>query len=175
VKRGFNDRGGAPKAMTGLWLMKSEPHVYAYSDLVSDGSTHWDGVRNYQARNMMRDQMKLGDLVLYYHSNTKPPHVAGVAKVVREGYPDHTALDATSKYFDVKATPENPRWSMVDLAPVVACPNIVSLEAIKSDPAFEGMPLIRRGQRLSIQPVEEHHFRRVLMLSGLDADEIMEV
>lgn len=123
----------------------------------------------------MRDQMKLGDLVLYYHSNTKPPHVAGVAKVVREGYPDHTALDATSKYFDVKATPENPRWSMVDLAPVVACPDIVSLEAIKSDPAFEGMPLIRRGQRLSIQPVEEHHFRRVLMLSGLDADEIMEV
>ena len=175
MKRGFNDRGGAPEAMTGLWLMKSEPHVYAYSDLVSDGSTHWDGVRNYQARNMMRDQMKLGDLVLYYHSNTKPPHVAGVAKVVREGYPDHTALDATSKYFDVKATPDNPRWSMVDLAPVVACPNIVSLEAIKSDPAFEGMPLIRRGQRLSIQPVEEHHFRRVLMLSGLDADEIMEV
>ena len=76
--------------MRSLWLMKSEPHVYSYNDLVADGRTHWDGVRNYQARNMMRDQMKVGDLVLYYHSNTKPPHVAGLARVVREGYPDHT-------------------------------------------------------------------------------------
>jgi len=173
VKRGFNDRGGTPPAMTGLWLMKSEPHVYAYADLVADGRTHWDGVRNYQARNMMRDQMKEGDLVLYYHSNTKPPHVAGVAKVVREGYPDHTALDSTSKYFDPKATADNPRWSMVDLEPVVECPTAVSLETIKSDPLFEGMPLIRRGQRLSIQPVEDVHFRRVLMLAGLDADDVM--
>ena len=154
--------------------MKSEPHVYSFEDLVADGQTHWDGVRNYQARNMMRDQMKVGDLVLYYHSNTKPPHVAGLARVIREGYPDHTALDPSSKYFDAKATEENPRWSMVDLAPVAACPDIVSLEVIKEDPAFEGMLLIRRGQRLSIQPVEEHHFRRVLMLAGFDVDEMME-
>ncbi|MBD40524.1 MAG: EVE domain-containing protein [Euryarchaeota archaeon] len=160
--------------MRNLWLMKSEPHVYSYEDLVADGRTHWDGVRNYQARNMMRDQMKVGDLVLYYHSNTKPPHVAGVARVAREGYPDHTALDSSSKYFDPKATADNPRWSMVDLVPVAACPSIVSLESIKSDPAFEGMPLIRRGQRLSIQPVEEDHFRRVLMLAGLDAHDVME-
>ncbi len=160
--------------MRSLWLMKSEPHVYSYDDLVADGQTHWDGVRNYQARNMMRDQMKVGDLVLYYHSNTKPPHVAGVARVVREGYPDHTALDPNSKYFDAKATAENPRWSMVDLAPVAPCPEVVSLEAIKSDPAFEGMLLIRRGQRLSIQPVEEHHFRRVLSLAGFDVDAMME-
>ena len=90
--------------MRGLWLMKSEPHVYSFEDLVADGQTHWDGVRNYQARNMMRDQMQVGDLVLYYHSNTKPPHVAGLARVVREGYPDHTALDSNSKYFDPKAT-----------------------------------------------------------------------
>ena len=102
--------------MVNYWLMKSEPHVYPWSQLVEDKSTHWDGVRNYQARNFMRDKMKLKDYVLFYHSNTKPPHIAGVAKVNREGYPDFTAFDSESKYFDASSSPENPRWIMVDLS-----------------------------------------------------------
>jgi predicted RNA-binding protein with PUA-like domain len=159
--------------MPGLWLMKSEPDVYAFADLVRDGRTHWDGVRNYQARNMMRDGMSVGDLVLYYHSNTTPPHVAGVARVCTEGYPDHTAQDPTSHYHDPKATPEDPRWLMVDIEPVTALAEPVSLGAIKDDPFFEGMLLIQRGQRLSIQSVAPHHFRRVLELGGLDADGIL--
>ena len=107
--------------------MKSEPHVYSYDDLVSDGSTHWDGVRNYQARNFMRDDMKLGDLILYYHSNTKPPHIAGIAKICKEGYPDFTSFDSDSKYFDEKSSPENPRWIMVDIEPVIKLEDIISL------------------------------------------------
>ena len=104
--------------MTGYWLMKSEPHVYPWEQLKEDKRTHWDGVRNYQARNIMRDQMKEGDLVLFYHSNCKPPHVAGVARVCREAYPDFTAQDVSSKYFDPKASPDNPRWMMVDIEPI---------------------------------------------------------
>ena len=159
--------------MPARWLMKSEPDVYAFADLVRDGRTHWDGVRNYQARNMMRDAMAVGDLVLYYHSNTNPPHVAGVARVCKEGYPDHTALDPASHYHDPKATPENPRWVMVDIEPVVELPQPVALSDIKNDPSFEGMPLIQRGQRLSIQTVDEHHFRRVLELGGIDTDALL--
>lgn len=148
------------------WLMKSELDVYPYAQLVADGQTHWDGVRNYQARNMMRDTMKLGDLVLYYHSNTKPPHVAGVARVVREGYPDFTSWDDKSKYFDEKSTPENPRWFMVDIEPVMELP-MVSLHAMKENPNLEGMPLLQRGQRLSIQPVTPQHFQEVLRMAGM--------
>ena len=92
--------------MAGYWLMKSELDVYPYSQLVEDGSTHWDGVRNYQARNMMRDAMKVGDYVLFYHSNCKPPHIAGIAKVCKEGYPDFTSWDSKSNYFDEKSSPE---------------------------------------------------------------------
>tara|TARA_B100001123_G_scaffold45652_1_gene46631 strand:- start:17 stop:472 length:456 start_codon:yes stop_codon:yes gene_type:complete len=145
--------------------MKSEPDVYPWSQLVSDGSTHWDGVRNYQARNFMRDKMKKGDLVLFYHSNCKPPHVAGVARVVKEGYPDFTSWDSKSKYFDEKSTPENPRWVMVDIEPVIKLEDI-SLHEIKDNPALEGMPLIQRGQRLSVQPVSEEQFRIVCEMGG---------
>ena len=105
--------------MTRYWLMKSEPHVYPWEQLLEDGTTHWDGVRNYQARNLMRDEMRMGDLVLFYHSNCKPPHIAGVARVCKEGYPDHTAQDPSSNYFDPKATQEDPRWMMVDIEPVI--------------------------------------------------------
>lgn len=154
--------------MSGYWLMKSEPHVYPFEQLVSDGSTHWDGVRNYQARNMMRDQMKEGDFVLFYHSNFKPPHVAGVARVSREGYPDFTAQDVNSKYFDPKASPENPRWMMVNIEPVVGFENMVSLQDIKENPKCDDMLLVRKGQRLSVQPVEEFHFRTVLEMGGID-------
>ncbi len=158
--------------MVNYWLMKSEPHVYPYEQLVDDGSTHWDGVRNYQARNMMRDDMKKGDLVLFYHSNTKPPHIAGIARVSREGYPDHTAQDLNSKYFDEKASPENPRWMMVDIEAVLPLPKIVSLEEVRNNPACENMLLVRKGQRLSVQPVEESDFNTVLSMAGITISDI---
>lgn len=158
--------------MVNYWLMKSEPDVYPYEQLVEDGSTHWDGVRNYQARNMMRDQMKLGDLVLFYHSNFKPPHVAGVARVSREGYPDHTSWDASSKYHDPKSTPDAPRWFMVDLEPVSPLKTTVPLQDVRDNPACENMLLIRRGQRLSIQPVEVQDFDTILSMGGLNRNEL---
>jgi len=146
--------------------MKSEPHVYPFSQLVEDGSTHWDGVRNYQARNMMRDDLKLGDMVLFYHSNTKPPHVAGIARVSREGYPDHTSWDPESKYYDEKSSPENPRWIMVDIEAVQEIEK-VSLVDIKANPALEGMPLVQKGQRLSVQPVSKEQFEEICRMGGM--------
>lgn len=147
--------------------MKSEPDVYPWSQLVEDGSTHWDGVRNYQARNMMRDDMKSGDFVLFYHSNCKPPHVAGIARVCREGYPDFTAFDPNSHYFDSKSTVDNPRWIMVDIEPVISL-EPVHLADIRSNLEFEGMPLIRKGQRLSVQPVSPEHFLMICEMGGLN-------
>ncbi len=152
--------------MTRYWLMKSEPHVYPWEQLLEDGTTHWDGVRNYQARNLMRDEMRMGDLVLFYHSNCKPPHVAGVARVCKEGYPDHTAQEPSSNYFDPKATPEDPRWMMVDIEPVIELSK-VELSDLRLNPELEGMPLLRRGQRLSVQPVPPEHFEIVCRMGGL--------
>nr|AIF13569.1 hypothetical protein [uncultured marine group II/III euryarchaeote KM3_63_B12] len=151
-----------------FWLMKSEPHVYPWEQLVSDGDTHWDGVRNYQARNIMRDDMKVGDFVLFYHSNCKPPHVAGVARVCREAYPDFTALDTDSNYFDPKSSPDNPRWMMVDIEAVEQLPDTVPLGDMRENPELNGMPLLQRGQRLSVQPVSEQHFETVCSMGGLD-------
>jgi len=158
--------------MVNYWLMKSELDVYPYTQLVADGSTHWDGVRNYQARNMMRDAMKVGDLVLFYHSNCKPPHVAGVARVCKEGYPDHTSWDASSNYYDPKSTADSPRWFMVDIEPVMQLPDSVSLQSVRDNPACENMLLIRRGQRLSIQPVDEDDFDTILTMGGASRDSI---
>lgn len=149
------------------WLVKSEPDAYAVDDLERDGSTHWDGIRNYQARNLMRDEMRVGDRVLFYHSNTTPPGVAGVARVVREGYPDFTAWDPRDKHFDPKTDPENPTWMMVDIAFEARLPRFVPLPELRENPRLEGMPLLRRGQRLSVQPVEEEHFDEVLRMGGL--------
>ena len=151
--------------------MKSELDVYPYERLVADKSTHWDGVRNYQARNMMRDDMKTGDLILFYHSNTQPPHIGGVARVVKEGYPDHTSWDNDSSYHDPKSTPDNPRWFMVDIEPVMALP-MVSLPDLRANPALEGMLLLRKGQRLSVQPVEQHHFEAVLAMVNTTMDDV---
>lgn len=134
---------------------------------MADGSTHWDGVRNYQARNIMRDDMKLGDLVLFYHSNCKPPHVAGVARICKEGYPDHTAQDPTSNYFDAKATPENPRWIMVDIEPVQSMPELVPLPDLRDNAELEGMPLLQRFTRLSVQSVSKKNFKTVCHMGGL--------
>ena len=149
------------------WLMKSEPHVYPWEKLVEDKSTHWDGVRNYQARNMMRDDMKIGDLVFFYHSNFKPPHIAGVAKICKEGYPDFTAQDPKSHYFDEKATPENPRWMMVDIEPIIALQKTVSLQEMRDNPTLQGMKLLMKGSRLSVQPVSEDHFQIICKMGGL--------
>ena len=149
------------------WLMKSELDVYPWSQLVKDGGTHWDGVRNYQARNFMRDDMKIGDQILYYHSNCKPPHVTGVAIVVREGYPDHTSWDPDSKYHDLKSSPESPRWYMVDIKPLCKL-NDVSLLTMRENPALSGMLLLAKGQRLSVQPVEDIHFDVICKMGGID-------
>ncbi len=147
--------------------MKSEPDVFSIDDLERDGETHWDGVRNYQARSMMRDDMKVGDRVLFYPSNATPPGVAGVATVCKEGYPDFTAWDPEDKHFDPKTDPENPRWMMVDVAFEAKLPRFVPLEALRGNPALEGMALLRRGQRLSVQPVSREHFEEVLRMGGL--------
>lgn len=146
------------------WLMKSEPDVYSIDDLERDGKTHWDGVRNYQARNFMRDEMEVGDRVLFYHSNARPPGVAGVAEVVRAGYPDHTAQDPDSKYYDEKASEEDPRWYMVDIAFDRKLPRLIPLAELKDDPALADMVVTSRS-RLSVQPVEKRHFEHVLSMA----------
>ena len=149
------------------WLMKSEPDVYSIEDLAREGRTTWEGVRNYQARNFMRDDMRVGDRVLFYHSNADPAGVAGVAEVCEAAYPDPTAWDPTSHYFDPGATPENQRWLRVDVRFVAKAPRFVSLDALKAAPRLEGMYVIRKGMRLSVQPVEPHHFAAVLEMASL--------
>jgi len=150
-----------------FWLMKSEPNVYSIDDLAGDETTGWDSIRNYQARNFMRDEMKEGDLVLFYHSNASPPGVAGVARVSREAHADPTQFDRSSKYHDPKSTPEAPRWMMVDVAFVEKFPELVPLGALKAEEAaLDGMLVIKRGQRLSVQPVDKEHFARVLKMGA---------
>lgn len=144
------------------WLMKSEPLVYSIDDLARDGKTMWDGVRNYQARNFMRDDMKIGDLALFYHSNAQPPGAVGVMRVCSEPYPDPTAFDPNDDHFDPKSSPEKPRWFLVDVEFVEKFPGMVSLEEIKHDPALEEMLVRKRGMRLSVQPVEKDDFERVV-------------
>lgn len=153
----------AGKARRRYWLMKSEPDVYGIDHLAAEGEAPWDGVRNYTARNHMRS-MGVGDLVLFYHSNAKPPGVAGVARVSREAYPDHTQFDRKSPYFDPKSSKDAPRWEMVDVAFVEKLPRFVPLDELKTDDALEGMAVRQKGQRLSVQPVTAEHFRRVLRL-----------
>lgn len=135
------------------WLMKSEPDVFGIDDLKRVGVEPWDGVRNYQARNMMRDQMQVGDLAFFYHSNTKVPGVVGIMEIVRAGYPDDCAWDPEHKYYDPKSTPDNPRWYRVDVAYKETFPQVVPLETLKSMPQLADMALVRRGNRLSIMPV----------------------
>ena len=151
-----------------FWLVKSEPDSYGIEDLERDGTTYWDGVRNYQARNFMRDDMKVGDGVLYYHSNSKPPAVVGLARVSREAYPDPTQFDPESPYYDPKATEESPRWVVVDLEFVAKLTEPLSLQDLKEDRKLEGLPLLQRGQRLSVQPVEPRHWRHILKRAGME-------
>ena len=149
------------------WLFKSEPGSYSIDDLVRDKRTCWDGVRNYEARNLLRDEVKIGDGVLFYHSNAKPLAVVGVAEVVRESYADYTALDPGSKYYDAKSDPENPAWFMVDIKLLAKAERPVTREAMMVETALKDMMLLRRGARLSIQPVSKREWDRVLKMAGL--------
>lgn len=126
----------------------------------------WDGVRNYQARNFMRDSMRVGDYVLFYHSNCKPPGVVGVARIASEAYPDHTAFDPHSAYYDSKSNPENPRWYLRDVQYVFDFERKVSLDELKSTPELASMKVVQKGQRLSVQPVLESEFQRVCEMGG---------
>ncbi|MGI9628041.1 MAG: EVE domain-containing protein [Longimicrobiales bacterium] len=146
------------------WLMKSEPGDYSIDDLKKDKKTFWDGVRNYSARNLMRDKIKKGDRVLFYHSNAKPPGVVGIAEVVRESYPDHTQFDPKSKYHDPKATQEKPRWFMVDIKFVEKCKRPVTLPEIRATSALSEMVLVNRS-RLSVQPVKKSEYDLIVKMS----------
>jgi len=145
------------------WLMKSEPDVFGINDLYSkpNRTEHWDGVRNYQARNMMRDAMKLGDKVFFYHSNCDQPGIVGIMEVVKEGYPDFTAFDPDDSHFDPKSDPAQPRWIMVDVKYVRTLSRTITLKELKSLPELTGMVLLRRGNRLSIMPVSEEEWRYI--------------
>ena len=146
------------------WLMKSEPHEYSIDDLARDGTTVWSGVRNYQARNFMRDTMKVGDRVLFYHSSCEQPGVAGLGRIDSPAFPDPTQFDARGDYHDPAATPEAPRWMTVRVAFERKLPNLVPLDRIKADPALADMLVVRRGTRLSIQPVDPAHAEHLLSL-----------
>ena len=145
------------------WLMKSEPDTFSLQDLKERPQQRepWDGVRNYQARNFMRDGMSVGDGILFYHSNTKPPGIVGLAEVVSEAYPDPTAFDKKSKYYDEKSDPSNPRWFLVDVAYRKDFKHQVSLEAMKGMPELAEMKVLQKGNRLSITPVSESEYKAI--------------
>jgi predicted RNA-binding protein with PUA-like domain len=149
------------------WLMKSEPGVFSFDDLwrAPRRTTAWDGVRNFTARNFLRDQMKKGDRVLFYHSSAEPSGVAGIAEVVREGYPDPTAFDAKHDHFDPTSRPESPTWYMVDIKAVERLPRFVSLAELRGVKGLAKMELLRKGSRLSVQPVSAEEFGIVVKLA----------
>ena len=142
------------------WLLKSEPDAFSIDDLEREGVAHWDGVRSFQGRNNLRD-MALGDLAFFYHSSVQPPGVAGICEVVREAYPDHTAWDSASRYHDPRSTPEEPIWFMPDVRFVERFDPVVTLAELRTVPELEGMVLLRRGMRLSVQPVTEQEWKVV--------------
>jgi len=150
------------------WLMKSEPDVYSIDHLRSQKrrTDHWDGIRNYQARNFMRDQMKMGDLAFFYHSNCSEPAVVGIMEIVSAAYPDHTAFDPNEKHFDAKSDPDNPRWLMVDVKFKKKLKMPITLQAIKAEKKLADMRLVQRGNRLSILPVTPGEWRHILKMVG---------
>ena len=152
--------------MTKYWLFKSEPETFGIDHLAKcKGQTEpWNGVRNYQVRNMLRDDIKEGDLGFFYHSNCTPPGIAGIVRVVKEGYGDDAAWDINSPYYDPKSTPQNPRWYMVDVKLVERFKQLIPLQAIKQNPALESMLILRTGNRLSITPVSEKEWKAVLRM-----------
>ncbi|HEX7029078.1 MAG TPA: EVE domain-containing protein [Gammaproteobacteria bacterium] len=148
------------------WLMKSEPDVFGIDDLKARGAkgSHWDGVRNYQARNFMRE-MNVGDEVFFYHSNCDKPGIVGVMKVVREAYPDHTAFDREDPHFDPKSDPAKPRWEMVDVAFVRRFPRTIGLAEMRENKALADMLVLRKGNRLSITPVTKQEWNAILRMA----------
>jgi predicted RNA-binding protein with PUA-like domain len=156
------------------WLFKSEPEDFSFDDLLGAPGKRvgWDGVRNHQVRNFMRDAMKVGDGVLFYHSSADPPGVAGVARVVRAAYPDATQFDRRSEHFDPKSKKDAPTWLQVDVAAVAKLAGYVPLARLRAEPALASMLLLRRGQRLSILPVTPGEWRVVLGLGGLKRDSV---
>lgn len=150
------------------WLLKSEPDEFSIDDLESrpNQTEHWDGVRNYQARNFMRDEMRVGDRAFFYHSNCKEPGIVGTMRVARSAYPDHTAFDPRDKHFDPKSDPDSPRWFMVDVSFEEKFDRVITLRELKehSDLELKGFPLLRRGNRLSVMPVSAAHWRFILSL-----------
>ncbi|MAA69233.1 MAG: EVE domain-containing protein [Deltaproteobacteria bacterium] len=150
------------------WLLKSEPDVFSLEDLKNcpNQTENWDGIRNYQARNLMRDEMQVGDRAFFYHSRQAEPAIVGTVKVVREAYPDHTSWNLTSKYFDEKSSPENPRWLMVDVQFEKEFLRPVTLKELRSIPELKEMFLLRKGMRLSVQPVTKEEFQLILSLAN---------
>lgn len=153
---------------TNYWLFKSEPDCYSIDDLQNDKQTFWDGIRNYQARNMLRDEIKPGDQVLFYHSSTQPMAIVGTCKVIKEGYPDHTQFDKSQDHYDPKADPGDPRWFMVDVQFVQKFPEPVTRDDLKEDKTTAGMMVMQRGSRLSVQPVKEREWLAVHKLAGVN-------
>ena len=150
------------------WLFKSEPTAYSFADLLGaeNRTAEWDGVRNYQVRNFMRDDMKVGDGVLFYHSSAKPMAVIGTARIVRESYPDNTSWNPAEKHYDPKSTPDNSIWLVVDIQADQQFARPVTLGEIKQNPSLESMLLVRRGMRLSVQPVTKEEWREVVSLGN---------
>jgi predicted RNA-binding protein with PUA-like domain len=146
------------------WLFKSEPSEYSWQRLLKEGKTAWSGVRNFQARNNMME-MKLGDLGFFYHSSIAVPEIAGIVKVVREAFPDTTAFEKGGDYYDPRSTPKKPMWYMVEVAPEAELPRPVTLPEMRGEPALEYMALLRKGQRLSVQPVTPQEWNAILRMS----------
>jgi predicted RNA-binding protein with PUA-like domain len=148
------------------WLLKSEPGAFSISDLekAPGKKTHWDGVRNYQARNFMRDSMKVGDGVLFYHSNAEPSGIVGMAEIVKTGYPDHTAFDPKDKHYDPKSKKDSPTWYMVDIKHIKTFKKMLTLEQLHHVPDLEKMALLQKGSRLSVQPVTQREWDIITQL-----------
>lgn len=159
----------APASETRYWLFKSEPDSYSIDDLKKDKSTFWSGVRNYQARNMLRDDIQVGDGVLFYHSSTEPMAIVGCAKVAKAGYADHTAFDPKDSHYDIKSKPDEPTWYMVDVKFVEKFATPLTREMLKEDATLSKMVVMQKGSRLSIQPVTKEQWDRVLKLAGAKA------
>jgi len=157
------------RAARRYWLMKSEPHCFSLEDLRNSprGIAAWDGVRNYQARNLLRDEVAVGDGVLFYHSNIPHPAIVGIARVVRAGYPDHTALDPRSDHFDPRSSEDRPVWYMVDVQYVATLPSPITRENLRCHPLLAGMEVLRKGNRLSVQPVTADEWQMILELAGI--------
>ena len=156
------------------WLFKSEPDCFSYSDLEAapDRTTGWDGVRNFQARNFLRDSIKVGDMVLYYHSGADPPAIAGIAVVVEQGHPDPTAFDPSADHFDPKSRAEGPTWYQVSIRAVRKVEPPLALPSLRTVPELVAMELLRKGSRLSIQPVSVDEWKAILTLAGLKRSDL---